>query len=184
MKKLSALVLLATCAAILLGASGEAKFPSMPAAVSGNAVVQRDPQQPGCPSSLRASTPVGSADTRSPRLSLIPPPHPVTRTGCDSRPDERGSPCGIRSASRAFEGCAASIGTPRVIVRAKPGLTGVSVRPPRTDQPVPSEREAREHDIAIIRPNRTQQLGSGNCRAQTLRQLTDDDGTTMSFPGD
>jgi len=38
MKKLSALVLLAICAAILLGASGEPKFPSMPAAVSGNAV--------------------------------------------------------------------------------------------------------------------------------------------------
>src|SRR5580693_125331 len=38
MKKQSALVLLAICAAILLGASGEPKFPSMPAAVSGNAV--------------------------------------------------------------------------------------------------------------------------------------------------
>jgi N-acetylneuraminic acid mutarotase len=38
MKKLSAFALLALCAAILLGASDEPKFPSMPAAVSGNAV--------------------------------------------------------------------------------------------------------------------------------------------------
>jgi N-acetylneuraminic acid mutarotase len=38
MKKLSAFVLLALCAAILLGEAGEPKFPSMPAAVSGNAV--------------------------------------------------------------------------------------------------------------------------------------------------
>ncbi|MFZ0951819.1 MAG: kelch repeat-containing protein [Candidatus Sulfotelmatobacter sp.] len=38
MKKLSALVLLAICAAILLGASGEPGLPPMPAAVSGNAV--------------------------------------------------------------------------------------------------------------------------------------------------
>jgi N-acetylneuraminic acid mutarotase len=38
MKKLSAFVLLALCAAALLGASDEPKFPSMPAAVSSNAV--------------------------------------------------------------------------------------------------------------------------------------------------
>jgi Kelch motif len=38
MKKLSALVLLGICAVLLLGASGAPKFPSMPAAVSGNAV--------------------------------------------------------------------------------------------------------------------------------------------------
>jgi len=38
MKKLSAFVLLVLCAAILLGAADEPKFPSMPAAVSGNAV--------------------------------------------------------------------------------------------------------------------------------------------------
>jgi N-acetylneuraminic acid mutarotase len=38
MKKLSAYVLLALCAAIPLGASDEPKFPSMPGAVSGNAV--------------------------------------------------------------------------------------------------------------------------------------------------
>jgi N-acetylneuraminic acid mutarotase len=38
MKKLSAFILLVLCAAILLGAAGEPKFPSMPAAVSGNAV--------------------------------------------------------------------------------------------------------------------------------------------------
>jgi hypothetical protein len=38
MKKLSAIVLMALCAAILLGAADEPKFPSMPVAVSGNAV--------------------------------------------------------------------------------------------------------------------------------------------------
>jgi len=38
MKKLSAFVLLALCAAILLGAADEPNFPSMPAAVSSNAV--------------------------------------------------------------------------------------------------------------------------------------------------
>jgi len=38
MKKVSAFVFLALCAAILLGASDEPKFPSMPAAVSSNAV--------------------------------------------------------------------------------------------------------------------------------------------------
>jgi hypothetical protein len=38
MKKLSAFVLLVLCAAILLGAADEPNFPSMPAAVSGNAV--------------------------------------------------------------------------------------------------------------------------------------------------
>jgi N-acetylneuraminic acid mutarotase len=38
MKKLSAFVLLGLCAAILLGAAEGSKFPSMPAAVSGNAV--------------------------------------------------------------------------------------------------------------------------------------------------
>jgi N-acetylneuraminic acid mutarotase len=38
MKKLCAFVLLVLCAAILLGASDEPKFPSMPAAVSSNAV--------------------------------------------------------------------------------------------------------------------------------------------------
>jgi Kelch motif len=38
MKKLSAFVLLGLCAAILLGAAGQPAFPSMPAAVSSNAV--------------------------------------------------------------------------------------------------------------------------------------------------
>ena len=38
MKKLSAFVLLVLGAALLLGASDEPKFPSLPVAVSGNAV--------------------------------------------------------------------------------------------------------------------------------------------------